>query len=83
LNYELVVISLQDWVQFEEVADIEEKALSALFESGPSVSSSAATLPESLTKLPDVIVCPEASESEKGDVSRNAFVNCNIVSTVL
>ena len=66
----LFFISIQDWVQFEEVADIEEKALSAFFESGPSVSSSAATLPESLTKLPDVVVCPEASENEKGDVSK-------------
>ena len=61
---------LQDWVQFEEVADIEEKAQSAFFESAfESAAPSANALPESLAKIPDVVVCPEASENEKGDVS--------------
>jgi hypothetical protein len=56
-------------VQFEEVTDLEEKTQGAVFDMGPSVSDSSTTLPESLAKLPDVVVCPEASESDKGDVS--------------
>lgn len=47
----------------------EERAQSAFFEAGPSDSGSASVLPESITKIPDVVVCPEASENEKGDVS--------------
>jgi hypothetical protein len=63
-------------VQFEEVTDLEEKAQGAVFDSGPSVSDSSTTLPESLAKLPDVIVCPEASDSEKGDVSDLLVFDC-------
>jgi hypothetical protein len=62
------------------VTDLDEKTQGAVFDSGPSVSSSAATLQESLTKIPDVVVCPEASESEKGDVS--SIVRCVSAETI-
>ena len=61
-------------MQFEEVA--EEKAASNIFESEQLASSSNTSLPESLAKLSDVIICPEASESEKDYVS---FQFCDLI----
>lgn len=60
-----------DWVQFEEIVDLDEKAQAGCFETETPLATSSGTnlmLPECLSKIPNVISCPEASGNDKEDI---------------
>ena len=68
-----IVVFLKDWIQYEELSS--EDALPADVAEADTFNSSLyatqSSLADHLASIPNVIICPQASDDENEDVSYN------------